>query len=217
MTTPISPRLIRGGIVVMDAGSGRLQRVIAMQYNPDTLTRSLQPQALADPQDRSQALRLKGPPVETIRLEAEMDAADQLADPGQNPAAVQFGLAPQLAALETLLYPASGVLIANNELQSAGTLEITPMESPLTLFVWSSQRVVPVRITELSVTEEAFDPQLNPIRAKVTLAMRVLTVDDLGFEHRGGALYVVYQQAKERLAQASPSASLPALGLTGIP
>jgi hypothetical protein len=218
MTTfPNSPRLIRGGLVLVDPGSGRVQRVLAMQYNPDTLTRTLQPQAIADTQDRSQALRLKGPPVETIKVDAEMDAADQLEAPGQNPSVVQYGLAPQLAALETVLYPASGQLIANNQLQSAGTLEITPIQSPLTLFVWSSQRVVPVRITDLSVTEEAFDPQLNPIRARVSLSMRVLTVDDLGFDHRGGALYITYQQAKERLAQQAPAASLPALGLTGIP
>jgi hypothetical protein len=218
MTTfPNSPRLIRGGLVLVDPRSGRVQRVLAMQYNPDTMTRTLQPQAVTDPQDRSQALRLKGAPVETIRVEADMDAADQLEQPGQNAAAVQFGLSPQLAALETLLYPSSGQLIANNALQSVGTLEITPIEAPLTLFVWSSQRVVPVRITDLSITEEAFDPLLNPIRAKVSLSMRVLTVDDLGFDHKGGALYMIYQQAKERLAQRGPTASLPALGLTGIP
>lgn len=218
MTTfPNSPRLIRGGLVLVDPNSGRVQRVLAMQYNPDTLTRTLQPQAIPDTQDRSQALRLKGPPVETIKVDAEMDASDQLEAPGQNPSVVQFGLGPQLAALETLLYPASGQLIANNQLQSVGTLEITPIQSPLTLFVWSSQRVVPVRITDLSVTEEAFDPQLNPIRARVSLSMRVLTVDDLGFDHKGGALYMTYQQAKERLAQQAPAASLPALGLTGIP
>ena len=218
MTTfPNSPRLIRGGLVLVDPKSGRVQRVLAMQYNPDTLTRTLQPQAITDTQDRSQALRLKGAPLETIKVDAEMDAADQLEAPDQNRSVVQYGLAPQLAALETLLYPASGQLIANNQLQSAGTLEITPIESPLTLFVWSSQRVVPVRITDLSVTEEAFDPQLNPIRARVSLSMRVLTVDDLGFDHKGGALYMTYQQAKERLAQQAPAASLPALGLTGIP
>ncbi len=218
MTTfPNAPRLIRGGIVLVDPNSGQVQRVIAMQYNPDTLTRTLQPQAIADTQDRSQALRLKGAPVETIRVEAEMDAADLLERPDENRVAVQLGLAPQLAALETLLYPASGQLIANNQMQSAGTLEITPVQAPLTLFVWSSQRVVPVRITDLSVTEDAFDPQLNPIRAKVSLSMRVLTVDDLGFDHRGGALYMTYQQAKERLAQLGPTAALPALGLTGLP
>jgi len=213
-----SPRLLRGGIVLVDPDSGQVLRVIAMQYNPDTLTRTLQPQAIAgDGQDRSQALRLKGPPVETIKLDAEIDAADQLEFPDQNPNVVQFGIAPQLAQLETLLYPPSVRLIANNALQAVGTLEITPVQTPLTLLVWNRQRVVPVRLTDCTITEEAFDPQLNPLRAKVSLSMRVLSVDDLGFDTKGGALYLVYQQNKERLAQLGKSATLPALGLTGIP
>ena len=219
MTTfPNSPRLLRGGIVLVDPDSGQVLRVIAMQYNPDTLTRTLLPQAIAgDGQDRSQALRLKGPPVETIKLDAEIDAADQLEFPDQNPNVVQFGIAPQLAQLETLLYPPSVRLIANNALQAVGTLEITPVQTPLTLLVWNRQRVVPVRLTDCTITEEAFDPQLNPLRAKVSLSMRVLSVDDLGFDTKGGALYLVYQQNKERLAQLEKSATLPALGLTGIP
>jgi hypothetical protein len=218
VTTPLSPRLVRGGLVLVDPNSGQVVRVIALQYNPDTLTRALQAQAVAgDGQDRSQALRLKGPPLETIKLDAEIDGTDALEFPDQNPDAAQFGIAPQIAALETLLYPASGQLIANDALQSAGTLEIAPVETPLALFVWSRQRVVPVRITDLSVTEEAFDAQLNPLRAKVSLSLRVLSVDDLGFGHKGGALYMIYQQTKERLAQSATGASLPSLGLTGIP
>ena len=213
----LSPRLVRGGIVQLSS-SGQPQRVIALQYNPDTLTRSLQPQAIAgDGQDRSQALRLKGPPVETIKVDVEIDATDLLEKADENPNAVQHGIAPELAALETLLYPTSGSLIANDSLQASGTLEITPVEAPLTLFVWSRQRVVPVRLTDFSITEEAFDPQLNPIRAKVSLSMRVLSVDDLGFSHKGGSLYMIYQQSKERLAQLATGGSLPALGLTGIP
>jgi hypothetical protein len=217
-TSPISPRLIRGGIVLVDPDSGQVRRIIAMQYNPDTLTRTLQPQAVgADGHDRSQALRLKGPPTETIKLDAEIDATDQLEFPDQNPKAVASGVAPQLAALETLLYPASGQLIANDSLQALGTLEISPLEEPLTLFVWGGQRVVPVRITDFSITEDAFDAALHPIRAKVSLSMRVLSVDDLGFGGKGGALYLIYHQSKERLAQQAPTVALPALGLTGIP
>ena len=218
MTTPLSPRLVHGGLVLVDPASGRVLRVLALQYNPDTLTRTLQPQAVAgDGADRSQALRLKGPPVETIKLDAEIDATDALEAPDRNPDAAKLGIAPQIAALETLLYPASGQLIANDALQGVGTLEIAPVEAPLVLFVWSPRRVVPVRVTDLSVTEEAFDAQLNPIRAKVSLSLRVLSVDDLGSGHKGGALYLIYQQTKERLAQGATGAALPALGLTGIP
>jgi hypothetical protein len=217
-SSPIAPRLIRSGLVLVDPDSGQVRRVIGMQYNPDTLSRSLQPQTVSDDgHDRSQALRLKGPPVETIKLEAEIDATDQLEFPDQNPTAVELGIAPQLAALETLLYPASGQLIANNAMQAGGTLEILPLETPLALFVWSKQRVVPVRVTDCSVTEEAFDTQLNPIRAKVSLSMRVLSIDDVGFSSKGGSLYMIYQQNKERLAQRATGASLSSLGLSGIP
>ena len=89
-----------------------------------------------------------------------------------------------------------------------GTLEIAPMEAPLTLFVWSKTRIVPVRLTEFSITEEAFDPALNPIRAKVSLGMRVLSVNDLGFDHKGGNLYLAYHQQKEQLAARSPASVL---------
>ncbi len=219
MTTfPNSPRLLKGGIVLIDPSTSAVLRVIALQYNPDTLTRTLQAQATGgESGDRSQALRLKGPPVETFKLDVEIDATDQLEFPEQNPNAVKLGIAPQLAALETLLYPSSGALQANNSLQSGGTLEITPVEAPLTLFVWSKQRVVPVRVTDFSITEEAFDTNLNPIRAKVSIGLRVLTVDDLGFDHKGGALYMIYQQNKERLAQQGAGGALPTLGLTGLP
>lgn len=218
MTTfPGSPRLIKGGIVLIDAGTAAIKRVIVLQYSPDTLSRSFQVQAIGgESGDRSEALRLKGAPVETIKLEAEIDATDQLEFPDQNQAATQFGIFPQLAALETLIYPTSAQLDNNNRLAKAGTLEIAPMETPLALFVWSKTRILPVRVTELSVTEEAFDPNLNPIRAKVSLGLRVLSVNDLGFDHKGGNLFMNYLQQKESFAAMSAGA-LNALGITGIP
>jgi len=216
--SPRSPRLLKGGIVLLDPESGAVVRNIALQYNPDTLTRSFQPKtAGAESGDRSEALRLKGPPVETIKLEAEIDATDQLEFPDQNPNAATLGIHPQLAALETILYPTTGHLQSNNSLAQSGTLEIAPMQAPLMLFIWSRSRVVPVRLTELSITEEAFDPALNPIRAKVSLGMRVLSVDDLGFNEKGGSLYLSYQQQKEQLAGKSPGAGLATFGLGGIP
>jgi hypothetical protein len=214
---PRSPRLIKGGLVLLNPTTSAVVRVIVLQYNPDTLTRSLQVQAVGDTADRSQALRIKAPPVETIKLDAEIDATDQLEFPGENATTVEVGIQPQLAALETIVYPASGDLLANDRLASGGALEIIPMEAPLTLFVWSRTRIVPVRVTDFSITEEAFDPVLNPIRAKVSLGMRALSVNDLGFDHKGGALYLLYQQQKERLAGMSPAGTLGALGLKGIP
>jgi hypothetical protein len=213
---PNSPRLLKGGIVLIDPTTAAIQRIITLQYNPDTLTRSLQAQSLEPgAKDRSQALRLKGPAIETFKLEAEVDATDQLEFPQNNPGATQFGIYPQLAALETIVYPTSGQLLAANSLAQAGTLEIAPIEAPLTLFVWSKSRVVPVRITDFSITEEAFDATLNPIRAKVSLGLRVLSIDDLGFDNKGGNLYMVYQQHKEQLA-ALAQGTLGALGIGGI-
>jgi len=215
--SPISPRLVKGGIVQVDPTTGAVLRIISLQYNPDSLTRTLQVQGMSEGSDRSEALRLKGPPVETLKVDAEIDATDQLEFPDQNGSTVQTGIFPQLAALEMMIYPASQDLLSNYARSQAGTLEIAPMEMPLTLFVWSAQRILPVRITEFSITEEAFDPALNPIRAKVSLGLRVLSVTDLGFEHKGGSLYMVYHRQKERLAAASPGGALGALGISGIP
>ena len=75
--------------------------------------------------DRLEALRLKGPPVETIRLEAEIDATDQLEFPDLNRTVVEVGLYLQLAAMETIVYLASGQLQVNNSQAQAGTLETT--------------------------------------------------------------------------------------------
>ena len=158
-------------------------------------------------------LRMVAPQVD--RLEAEIDATDALED--GDALAGEVGLAAHLAALETILYPESERLTANNRLAGLGTLEITPMEAPLTLFVWNRNRLMPARITQLQITEEAFDPALNPIRAKISLGLRVLSVTDLGFDHKGGSLYMIYQQQKERLAERHPGGDLGVLGIGEIP
>jgi len=194
----ISPQLLKGAIVSLDPNIGIPLGVITFQYNPDELTRSLKPQSVGDEPDRTEIFRLKGPPIETIKCAVEIDATDLLA--AGDATTLEFGIQPQLSALELLVYPPSSVLIANEVLSYVGTVEILPMESALTLFVWSKSRVTPVRITDLDITEEAFDPQLNPIRAKVSLGMRVLNVNDVGFLTPAGALYMVYQVGKEALA-----------------
>jgi len=202
--------------VLVDSGTGQALRIITLQYNPDTLTRSLQIKGVGgDATEYSEAMRLKGPPVETIKLEAEIDATDKLEKADTQTA--ELGLHAQLALLETLVYPASTDLRANNIEASSGSLEIIPMQKPVVLFVWSKQRVVPVRITEFSITEESFDTVLNPIRAKISLSLRVLTVDDVGFDQRAGSIFMSYLEQKEQMASRIASASLGALGITGIP
>jgi hypothetical protein len=213
---PGSPQLIKGGIVLLDPGSGQALQTIVLQYNPDTLTRTLQVQGIGpEPGDRLEALRFKAPPLESIKLEAEIDATDQLET--ADPTTAQLGIYPQLAALEMLVYPSSAQLRGNQSQSQTGTLEIAPMEAPLALFVWSQQRVLPMRLTDFSITEEAFDANLNPVRAKVSIGMRVLTVNDLGFTHRGGTLFMTYLQQKEQLVLKSPHGALSALGLKATP
>ncbi|MGW1177592.1 CIS tube protein [Kitasatospora sp. NPDC002543] len=205
------PKPVRAGLVVVDAQRGTAQRVVVLQFNPESLERSLAPQAAgADGSgDRTEALRLKGPAVETWKFTAELDATDQLEVPAPN------GIHPQLATLELLVQPASDRLRANQGLAASGTLEITPIEAPLTLFTWGSKRILPVRLTELTITEEAFDTELNPIRAAVAIGLRVLTVTDLPTGHPGAELYLAHLAQKERLVGAAAGGRLGALGLGG--
>jgi hypothetical protein len=214
-----SPKLLKGGLVVLAPGGGAVRRRIALQYNPDTLTRSYQVQGVGGDSggERAQPFRLKGPAIESIRLEAEIDATDQLEFPDNNANAVAFGIAPQLATLEALVHPSVDELLAVAALTANGALEILPPEAPLVLFVWSKSRVAPVCVTEFSITEEAFDPALNPIRAKVSLGLRVMSTDDLGFTHKGGTIFLGYLRAREALAAKAGSASLASLGLSNLP
>jgi len=212
---PGSPRLLRGGIALLDPDNGTVQQILPLQYNPDTLTRSLKIKGVgAESGDHIEALRLIGPPAETIKVEAEIDATDQLEVADTQ--TIQTGLHAALAALEMMVYPSSAHLLANNSQASFGTLEIAPAETSLTVFIFGPWRIVPVRITEFSITEEAFDPNLNPIRAKVSLGMTVLTVDDLGFDQKGGGLFLAYLQAKEQFAAQNKPGTLGTLGIGGI-
>jgi len=214
-TFPGSPKLIKGGIVLIHPVSAAIQRIIPLQYNPDTMTRSLTVQGAGEEGgERSEALRLTGPPVETYTIEIQLDATDGLEM--NNKTEIEVGIQHRLAAFECLLSPSSASLLSGNALTNTGTIEIAPTESPLTLFVWNKNRVIPVRITEFSITEEAYDENLNPIRAKIGLGLRVLSVTDLGFNHIGGNIYMNYQQAKERLASMYVSGSLSDLGVNGV-
>jgi len=205
-TFPNSPRLLKGAIIGLDPLKP-LASVVVFQYNPDTLTRRLEARSTGggDNVDRSEAFRLSGPPKETITLSVEIDATDQLEQ--GNPVAVVSGIHPTLAALEVLLYPKSALTIANTVLAKAGSIEIIPPEAPLTLFFWGPARVLPVRITGFSVTEEAFDQLLNPIRAKVDLTLNVLSYHDLKLDTPGYNLFLAHHIAKEVLANVNLAVS----------
>jgi hypothetical protein len=219
--TPLSPLARTAGIVLLDPASFVPKSTIILQYTPDQLSRTLAVQAVTgDTGDRTEPLRLKGPPTETFKLEAELDATDQLEAGETGSLAVQLGIFPQLASLESLITPSVQQISATDTLLGQGAVEVAPMEAPFALFVWSSQRIVPVRLTELTITEEAFDVDLNPIRARVSLGMRVLSVNDLSYAHPGTKYYLNYLRSKELMAMklaGSPVAqALDSLGITGL-
>lgn len=213
---PEAPQVMRGGFVFLAPDTGRVLRVVPFQFNPDSLTRTVQPQGVgAEAGDRLEVLRLTGPPQESLKFDAEFDAADQLDRPDQHPTVAEYGLHPVLAALQSGFLPPSGQLLAENAMASFGMVEVAPVEAPLTLLVLGRHRVLPVRVTEFSVTEEAFGTALNPIRAKVSLGVRVLTVDDLGFDHRGSAFYLTHHRQQEQFA-AMVRHGASAVGLSGF-
>lgn len=193
-----SPRVLRGAIIGIDPANP-LASVVVFQYNPASLSRTLQPKLTGGQgSNRSEPLRLAGPPVESITVGVEIDATDQLEK--TDPLAVAMGIYPQLSALEMLIYPKSATVIANTVLLAAGTIEVIPPLAPLTLFIWGPARVVPVRLTSFTITEEEYDVILNPIRAKVDLGLQVLSTNDLPVTDPGYAIFLVHQVMKEVMA-----------------
>ncbi len=192
-----SPKVLKGALVAY-AFPDLVKTLVVFQYNTEALTRSLSPRTAEGGVGRGDALRSDGPPEETISLTVEIDAADQL-ERGDGLAAAR-GLHPALAMLEGLLYPPLPLVIANQALALAGGAFIGGEPVPLALFVWGASRVLPVRVQSVSITEQAFDPALNPILARAELSMRVLTYREL---EPGSPAYWVYMASftqKEVLA-----------------
>jgi len=205
---PRSPRLFKGALVAYQLPD-LLPTVIVFQYNPEQLTRSLQART-ATGGGRGDAQRTDGPPEETISLSVEIDAADQLEK--SDGIATAVGLHPVLAALELLMYPSFPVVVANQALAAFGSAAILSEPAPMALFIWGPARVLPVRVTSLSINEQAFDTLLNPIVAKAELSLKVLTYRELELTNPGYWVYMASFTQKEvmaamNLVQASFSAS----------
>ena len=140
-TLSTSPKLLKGALVAFDLPNPT-PRVIVFQYNPATLTRTLEAQMQETESKTGDPPRLKGAPIETIKLEVEIDASDQL-ERGDETVS-DAGILPQLAAMETLIYPKSDRVTLNNTLMKVGTIEIIPSVAPFTLFIWGKRRILPV-------------------------------------------------------------------------
>lgn len=187
----------KGAIIGLDAFNP-VASVVVFQFNPEKLTRTITPQTAGGSGSIFETQRLKGAPEETIKMELVFDAADALAE--GDGITETLGLYPQLSALEMLVYPKSALVIANTVLLATGTIEIIPPTGPLTLFVWGPQRIVPVQIKELSIEEQTFDSNLNPITSKATLSLKVLTYNDLSLTHPGYWIFLAHQITKEVFA-----------------
>ncbi len=193
-----SPKLTKGAIVGFDMFNP-VASVIIFQYNPSRLSRQVQARMAGSDASPQETLRLAGAPQETITLnEVMLDATDQLEQ--SDPIAASMGVYPQLSALEILLYPKSAAVIANTALMLAGTIEIVQPAAPFTLFIWGLKRVLPVRLSGFSITEEQFDPDLNPITAKLNLTLNVLSTNDFSVTHPGYYTFLTHQVIKETMA-----------------
>jgi hypothetical protein len=202
--------MLKGAIVGLDPVNP-VASVIVFQYNPETLTRRLDARTTGgEVGDRSEPFRLLTAPSETISLTVTVDATDQLER--ADSLAVEAGVSPALSSLEMMLYPKSSLVVANAALAQQGNIEIIPPQAPLTVFVWGAQRVLPVRLTGFSITEQAYDAFLNPILAQVDLTLTVLSYADLRSSDPGYTLFLAYQIAKESLASRNPAGSLPSTG-----
>lgn len=189
--------MTRGALVGVDLFNP-VASVIVFQYNPETVSRSVKPQGATGEGSKAESMRLKGAPIETISMELEIDATDQL-DAGDS-LAEKLGIYPQLSALEMLAYPKSALVITNTVMMALGTLEVLPPIGPFTLLVWNYPRVVPVRVEELAITEELHDSKLNPIQARVKVSLQVLSYNDLSLTNPGYYMFLAHQAIKETFA-----------------
>jgi hypothetical protein len=207
------PKVLKGALVsIVDGGQ---PSVIAFQYNPATVKRSLKPLMVGgESGDRSLAVRLVGAPIETITADVEFDATDGL-EAGDS-IATTLGIRPQLAALALLVYPTSQHVISTQAQLDSGILEIAPNLAPRLLFVWGPKQVQPVQISSFSISEEEFDTSLNPIRATVGLEMRVLTYSDLASSNADYHQYLSYQQGLESMAPSAVTSDMAPIGSISI-
>jgi hypothetical protein len=207
-TSTLRPNLQKGALAVYPTHTPGSQptMVIVFQFNPETMRRTLAHRAAPAPTTPSvgiakeDVLRVAGPPVETINVTVDMHAADQLAEPDQNAPVAEDGLHPALATLELLMYPPTLNASVIEQKAAAGQVQVNPADVPLVLLIWGKSRVVPVKLTSFSIAEEAFDTRLNPIAAKVELAMQVLTYMDFNDSSIGRDAFIAYQKSKESLA-----------------
>ena len=180
---PRSPRLVRGALVQLVEDVVAISpNVIPFQYNPETLSRKLTPWNPFEVGEngRGQIAPTAQPfdPKESISLEINFDAADQLEE--SDPVAGLIGVADRIAAIEKLLLPTQGLI---GDLIGAAAALVGAAQPPkrptvpVCLLVWGPGRILPVRVTDYGIDETTFLPSLQPLTAKISLSLEVLTPD----------------------------------------
>lgn len=200
-----SPKLLKGALIYFGAPMLiPIPNIIIFQYNPESMTRTLTPfqplekkqvfktqEEINDYLEKRANLSQPYDPQESFSLTLELDATDALENPESHPVAFLSGVADRLAAIEMLMYPPGdkgGLLGSVSASVSVGGLSLgfggaaadtNPKRIPIVLFFWGPGRIVPVRVTSLSIEEQQFSPILYPLRAKATIGLKVLDNDDL--------------------------------------
>lgn len=193
---------MRGALVSFTTSFiGLMPDVIVFQFNPESITHTWTAAPAADATDKDSKpnpLAVKGVPGETFSFTLAVDSNDDIANGGANPIpavlAEASGVYPRLAALEMLQYPtgsSGGGLLGgvSASISSSGLGLSTPSSSasttvpqsqvPTVLFIWGPQRIVPVRVTALTITERLYDSLLNPSHAEAQITLKVLTPDEI--------------------------------------
>lgn len=191
------------GALMIQENQNANPKFIKFQYDPASLSRSFQTAkstSAGKGESTSEAFRISDPPSQNLSLEIEVDATDKLEFPERHPDTVKTGLNSDLAALESLLYPKSSDIISSSILAALGTIEIVPPQGPSIYLIWGPNRVLPVSIVDLKINEEAFDNNLNPIQAKISLSLRVLTYSDIQKNHGAYSIFESYHKGLEKMA-----------------
>ena len=216
---PDPPRVARGGLVLVEprSAAGRCARSGSSTTPTHSRGRSRRRASAASRVTGWRPCGSRGPPTRPTSFDAEFDAADQLADPAANSSRRPLGLRPVLAALESGLYPSVGQLLAEDRMAGFGDDRGRARRGPADACSCSGPRAGAAGPADRAVGDRGRLRHPAATRSAPRSRSRpgVLTVDDLGFAHRGGLLYLAHQRAQERFA--ALVVRTPAdLGLTSI-
>lgn len=194
---PNQPKILRGAFV--EYGLSIPPLILPFQFNPDELTRSRNisfsvPGTNSNEEYKSEKgegtgsgsislrdyhqgfknlIKLRDAQQvevqeESISFKIRLDATDKLNE--GDILTEQFGIAPQLSTLELMAYPKSESILK----ASSGFSFTKSKHPPMILFIWGRNRVLPVNIDSMDITETEFSPALNPIRAEVSVKLTVI-------------------------------------------